>query len=405
MKSRLTSVVALAVVAALPSAVSSTTAPSAAASPARPTSAPGARPDPGFGPAARVAALTTASDRAPAVARALGLGRAESLLARSVERDADGVEHVRYDRTVHGLPVIGGDLVVHESASGAVAGADYATDDPLTAVPTRPAVRADRAVHAVSAREHLARGTVGSPTLVVWAAGGVPRPAWQVQVRGTDTVGGPVKRVDYVDATSGRWIAGWSELETATGKGRSLYVGTVPLTTSRVKGKFVLKDASRGGSTTVDVFNKNDPMRGFLAGTIFKDGDNTWGNGVAEQPADRRGRRRLRRRRDLGLLQVQLRPGGHPGQRQGRQEPGALLEEVRQRVLGRRLLLHDLRRRRPVLQARGRARRGRPRDEPRRHLHHRRPALLRRARRPQRGDQRHLRDDGGVLGSQPQGPG
>ena len=32
----------------------------------------------------------------------------------------DGVEHVHYDRTYHGLPVIGGDLIVHESPSGAV---------------------------------------------------------------------------------------------------------------------------------------------------------------------------------------------------------------------------------------------------------------------------------------------
>ena len=32
----------------------------------------------------------------------------------------DGVEHVHYDRTYQGLPVIGGDLIVHESPSGAV---------------------------------------------------------------------------------------------------------------------------------------------------------------------------------------------------------------------------------------------------------------------------------------------
>ncbi|WP_281368887.1 hypothetical protein [Nocardioides ungokensis] len=41
----------------------------------------------------------------------------------------------------------------------------------------------------MSAREHLASGTVGSPALVVWAVSGVPRPAWQVQVRGADAQG------------------------------------------------------------------------------------------------------------------------------------------------------------------------------------------------------------------------
>ena len=280
MKSRLTSLVALALVAALPSAVSSASAPSAAAATRTASPVPGARPDPGFGPVARSAALASARRQAPAVARTLGLGKAESLLARSVERDVNGAEHVRYDRTVHGLPVIGGDLVVHETAGGAVAGTDYASDNPLTGVPTRAAVKPERAVRSVSAREHLARGTVGSPALVVWAASGVPRPAWQVQVRGVDAQGAPVKRVEYVDATSGTYIAGWSSLETATGTGRSLYVGTVPLSTSKANGKFVLKDPARGGSTTVDVFNKQDGRK-YLPGTIFKDADNAWGNGKA----------------------------------------------------------------------------------------------------------------------------
>ncbi|WP_180934155.1 M4 family metallopeptidase [Nocardioides ungokensis] len=85
-----------------------------------------------------------------------------------------------------------------------------------------------------------------------------------------------MKRVEYVDATSGHYIAGWSTLETVAGKGHSLYSGTVPLSTSKVNGRFVLKDPARGGSTTVDLFNKNGGK-----GQVFKDGDNTWGNGRA----------------------------------------------------------------------------------------------------------------------------
>ena len=51
-------------------------------------------------------------------------------------------------------------------------------------------------------------------------------------------------------------------------------------------------------------------------------------------------------------------------------------------------------------------RRGRPRDEPRRHRGaSRRPDLLRRVRRPQRGHQRHLRQHGGVLRQQRRRPG
>ncbi len=78
------------------------------------------RADPAFGSSQRSAAKREAASRVGKTAAALRLGRGESLVVRNVERDLDGVEHVHYDRTYQGLPVIGGDLIVHESPSGAV---------------------------------------------------------------------------------------------------------------------------------------------------------------------------------------------------------------------------------------------------------------------------------------------
>ncbi|MCX7043715.1 MAG: peptidase M4 family protein, partial [Gammaproteobacteria bacterium] len=62
----------------------------------------------------------------PAVGRALGLLQTHGAAARAsandqfiatdVIVDRDGTEHVRFDRTYKGLPVIGGDLVVHSRA-------------------------------------------------------------------------------------------------------------------------------------------------------------------------------------------------------------------------------------------------------------------------------------------------
>ena len=59
----------------------------------------------------------------PVVDRAMGLLRSQAGLARASSEDrfvargaivdADGSEHVRFDRTYRGLPVIGGDVVVH----------------------------------------------------------------------------------------------------------------------------------------------------------------------------------------------------------------------------------------------------------------------------------------------------
>jgi len=59
---------------------------------------------------------------AASAGRALGLGSEEKLTVTDVIRDADGSTHVRYDRTVKGLRVIGGDFVSHRDKAGKVKG-------------------------------------------------------------------------------------------------------------------------------------------------------------------------------------------------------------------------------------------------------------------------------------------
>ena len=70
-----------------------------------------------------VSAFAIAPAGSPAAARALtlvdGHGKsvqradADRFIAKDVIVDKDGTEHVRFDRTYRGLPVIGGDVVVH----------------------------------------------------------------------------------------------------------------------------------------------------------------------------------------------------------------------------------------------------------------------------------------------------
>ncbi|SHH41344.1 hypothetical protein [Streptomyces sp. 3214.6] len=64
-------------------------------------------------PAERPALLKAADGRSSATAGALKLGAKEKLVPRDVTKDADGTVHTRYERTFAGLPVLGGDLVVH----------------------------------------------------------------------------------------------------------------------------------------------------------------------------------------------------------------------------------------------------------------------------------------------------
>ena len=68
----------------------------------------------------------------------------DRFLARDVVVDPDGTEHVRFDRTYEGLPVIGGDVVMH-SREGRFESMSLTQEAPLR-LSTRPRLDADAAV-------------------------------------------------------------------------------------------------------------------------------------------------------------------------------------------------------------------------------------------------------------------
>ena len=61
----------------------------------------------------------------------LRLTTGQSFRATDTVRDRTGATHVRMDCTYRGLPVLGGDLVVHQDASGAWAGVSRTLTAPL----------------------------------------------------------------------------------------------------------------------------------------------------------------------------------------------------------------------------------------------------------------------------------
>ncbi|MFL6174684.1 MAG: hypothetical protein ACJ716_17480, partial [Marmoricola sp.] len=69
------------------------------------------------------AGQSTHAQRAIAALRAHGtdahVDAHQGLKAIATIVDPDGTSHVRLQRTYRGLPVVGGDLVVHQAASGA----------------------------------------------------------------------------------------------------------------------------------------------------------------------------------------------------------------------------------------------------------------------------------------------
>jgi zinc metalloprotease ZmpA len=206
----------------------------------------------------------------------------------SVLRDADGTEHVRFDRTYEGLPVIGGDFVVHSRG-----GQLKSTSQTLTAalsLSTRPVLKNVDAI--VNAGVEFGSTFTGMPTsgLVVYARNAdAPKLAWQVNFLGSDQTGAPVDAAYFVDATNGKVLDHWSRIETAgpgklctptsktpaVGVGKSLYSGNRVLNTTNCGAGFELKDQTRGGNSTRNMQNAWDQLG---PGAPFNDPDNSFGN-------------------------------------------------------------------------------------------------------------------------------
>ena len=202
--------------------------------------------------------------------------------------DADGSTHVRIDRTYRGLPVLGGDLVVHRGASDGWKGVTQTLENEVR-VATSPAVSQSAAAHRATRPSRATRGITGaeaeSSRLVVDATSGRARLAWEVLTGGMQKDGTPSRLATYVDAKTGAVIRREQQIQTADGSGQSLYSGTVPLQVTLSGSTYQLKDPTRGNTYTTDFNNGTDSLGcqlfGFncKTGTTFSSADNLFGNG------------------------------------------------------------------------------------------------------------------------------
>lgn len=232
----------------------------------------GARPVPLSG-AHRRQLLDQAAQAVPQTARALRLGSKEKLIPRDVVVDADGTVHTRYERTYAGLPVIGGDLVVHDRAGAR--STTYATRAELSLPTTEAKIPAATArKSAMAAARTQASGEAGSdkaPRLVVWAQSGKPTLAWESVVTGVQKDGSPSELRVVTDAASGRVLEKSQQVESAVGN--SMYSGQVQIgSTPQADGTHTLVDPQTGHRTL-------DATTG--TAVAFTDDDDVWGDGTA----------------------------------------------------------------------------------------------------------------------------
>ncbi|MGA6872920.1 M4 family metallopeptidase [Streptomyces pratensis] len=230
-------------------------------------------------PSARTALIQQADAATAETAQEIGLGAQEKLLVRDVVKDVDGTVHTRYERTYNGLPVLGGDLVVHETGTGKAEGVTKATKAAIKVSSLKPTIAAAKAEkQAVAAAEAAGSEKTAAdqaPRKVVWAATGEPTLAYETVVGGLQDDGTPNELHVITDAATGEKLYEYQGIETGTGK--SLYSGTVTLNTTLSGSTYNLTDGTRGGHKT---YNKAHASTS-SAGTLFTDADDVWGTGAA----------------------------------------------------------------------------------------------------------------------------
>ncbi|MFF2142716.1 M4 family metallopeptidase [Kitasatospora sp. NPDC058190] len=237
--------------------------------------------------------IALADGQAGKVAHALALGGQEQLVAKDVVVDADGSRHFRYERTFAGLPVLGGDLVVHQKADGSTTAVDKAVGAQLALPSLTPQIPADKAAaQATGAVQSTVGITVdedespltevhqaGKAELVVWATDGNPRLAYRTTVEGLRADGTPSSQLLVTDAATGQVLSTHEQVQTASGTGKGVFVGSVPLTTTQSGTSYQLKDATRGGQSTFTLKNKTSG-----SGTLVANSTDSFGNGLVSNP-------------------------------------------------------------------------------------------------------------------------
>ncbi|MFE7119555.1 M4 family metallopeptidase [Streptomyces sp. NPDC057654] len=232
-------------------------------------------------PSQRVELMHSANATTAKAAQTLGLGSQEKLVVKDVIKDVDGTVHTRYDRTYAGLPVLGGDLVVHQAKNGKVKDVTKSTKASIKVASLTPKVAPKSAQQsALKAAKAVSGDKAASdkaPRKVIWAAMGAPVLAYETVVGGFQKDGTPNQMHVITDADTGKKIFEYQGIE--NGAGTSEYSGKVELGTSKEGSGFSLTDKGRGGHKTLNLDHGQSGE-----GKLFTNDTDKWGNGKPDNP-------------------------------------------------------------------------------------------------------------------------
>lgn len=211
----------------------------------------------------------------------LGMDANDSVRQRSRFVDEQGQEHVRFERLYRGLPVLGGDFIVHTGArEDESLTAMFASPIPVSQRPQLTPAEAEYAAHKSVAQK---RSVQPNSKLMIYAMPTEPEPrlAYEVISTGEQDDGTPSVLHTFIDADSGRHLDAYDEIETGavTGSGRGIHNGTVTLNTNQNGTKYELIEVAHGNSQTVNMAGST------TTSTLFSQTSNTWGDGTAANAA------------------------------------------------------------------------------------------------------------------------
>lgn len=201
-----------------------------------------------------------------AAERAIGV--ADDFSVKRVEIDDLKMAHTHVQQRIEGLPVWGGEAIVHLKSDGEL----FAITDDLgesVVVNTTPnysandAIRLARRMYAGSV--HLTE----KPMADIWIYRGEERNhlAYRVQMRREDGSKETAMPVIFVDAHTGEKVFEYDNLQTGTGS--SLYSGTVMVGTSQSGSNYYLENLTRKAGTFNYGNRTTSPAR-------FTDADDIW---------------------------------------------------------------------------------------------------------------------------------
>ncbi|WP_369374068.1 M4 family metallopeptidase [Streptomyces sp. cg36] len=255
-------------------------------------------------------------------AAATGVSKDDTLTATDALIDPDGKQHVRFTRAHQGLPVLGGDLVVHLDAKSKYLDVTRASRHEVAVAAKTPKLTAEQAKAKAAS---VAKGDAGTAELVVDARAGRTTLAYQIKVSNSKTTEAGGVRTVVIDAATGAVLTDIPAADTfisprlkaklrqggqkaaplagasssagaaatggkpfnspktagipAVGTGSSIFVGKVQLNTLKTgSSSYLLKDGTRGNTETRDAGGRE--LEQFSQGKAFTSTNNTWGNGA-----------------------------------------------------------------------------------------------------------------------------